>query len=137
RALCARQLAPERCPAASRLGYARLFSPLLDGPLEGPIYLREPNHPLPDLLADLRANGLHIVLYGHTTAPGGRLRIGFPRLPDFPLAKAQFTLVGGRRGVVANSESLCRTSRRAQASLSAHNGRQHRARPSLRLHGHC
>ena len=137
RALCGRKLAPERCPRTSRLGYARLWSPLLDRPLEGPIYLREPARGLPDLLADLRADRIRILLHGHTAAPGGRLRVRFRALPDVPLSRAVFTLAGGRRGIVVNSEALCAGTRRARAALRAHNGKRRQLRPRLRLRGRC
>ena len=136
RALCATQLSADSCPSGSRLGYVRLRSPLLDVPLAGPIYLRIPSHRLPDLLADLRAGSLHVLLHGHTAA-GGRLRVSFPDLPDIPLTEAAFTLRGGERGIFVNSEALCARPRRAGASFSAYNGRQRRVRPMLRLLGHC
>jgi hypothetical protein len=137
RALCARHLPPERCPDASRLGFVRLWSPFLKDPLQGPVYLRVPAERLPDLLVDLRAPQLHLVLDGHTAAPSGRLRIRFPALPDAPLSKAVVTLAGGRRGIFVNSETLCARPRRAAASFSAHNGKQRRLRPLLRLPGRC
>jgi hypothetical protein len=42
------------CPAGSIYGKARATSPLLDAPLEGPVYLRSSNHPLPDLVPALQ-----------------------------------------------------------------------------------
>ena len=82
RALCDRLVSPEHCPADSRLGYARLLSPLLDAPLQGPIYLRAPSGRLPDLIADLQDGQIHLLLHGQIAAPAGRLRIrlsGSPR----------------------------------------------------------
>ena len=137
RALCDRQLPAERCPGSSRLGHARVWSPLLGDSLQGPIYLRAPSGRLPDLLADLRGGGLHFVLHGQTTTSGGRLRIRFPAVPDVPLSKAVLTLTGGRRGVVVNSEGLCGRPRRVSVSLGAHNGDQRQLRPLLRLRGRC
>jgi hypothetical protein len=138
RALCARDLAPEQCPRDSRLGYARLLSPLLSEALQGPIYLRAPSHRFPGLFAGLRAGGLHILLHGRTDAvPGGRLQVSFTELPDLPLTKASITLAGGRNGIFVNSEALCARPRHAAVSLSAHNGKQRRLRPLLRLAGRC
>jgi hypothetical protein len=139
RALCARSPAAGSCPRASRLGHVRLLSPLLPDPLQGPIYLRAPSDRYPDLIADLRgANELHLLLHGSTaTAPGGRFRVRFTGLPDLPMAKASIALSGGRRGIVVNSEGLCARPRSAAVGLSAHNGKQYRLRPSLRLRGRC
>jgi hypothetical protein len=137
RELCSAQLPPESCPSGSRLGYAQLWSPFFDSPLEGPIYLRAPSNRFPDLVADLHADWLHLVLHGSTGAPGGRMRLRFPALPDVPLSKAVVNLAGDRRGIFVNSESLCARPRRAEVSLSAHNGKRRRLRPKLGLRGHC
>jgi hypothetical protein len=137
RSLCARQLPAESCPGNSRIGHVRVWSPLLGDSLEGPIYLRTPSIRLPDLLADLHGGGFHFVLHGQTVVSGGRLRIGFPALPDVPISKAVVTFTGGRHGVVVNSEGLCGRTRRVPVSLGAHNGDQSRLRPRLRLRGRC
>ncbi len=138
RALCARALPAGSCPRASRVGYMRLWSPLFDRPLEGHVYLRVPSHRFPDLVADLRSGGFHVLLHGRTAvAAGGRLRISFPDVPDAPLRKAVVRLLGGPRGIFVNSEALCARPHRAAASLSAHNGKQRQLRPLLRLRGRC
>jgi hypothetical protein len=126
RALCGDELAPEDCPADSVIGRATLWSRLLDAPLEGRIYLREPSGRLPDLLADLRGGGLHLVLHGRISTPPGRLRLRFQNLPDLPFSRALFRFRGGRRGIVVNSESLCRHLGDARVDLSANNGRARR-----------
>ena len=48
------QLAADECPKNSIYGYAKATSPLLDGRLQGPVYLTSSDHELPDLLADLK-----------------------------------------------------------------------------------
>ncbi len=136
-ALCARRLSADSCPGASRLGRARVWSPLLASPLEGSIYLRAPSTRLPDLLVDLRSGEAHVVLHGTTAASGGHLRIRFPGLPDVPFSKAVLTLAGERRGIFVNSEALCGRRRRAAVSLAAHNGKQLRLRPVIHLRGRC
>jgi hypothetical protein len=138
RVLCARGLAPEQCPRDARLGYARLFSPLLSEALQGPIHLRAPSHRFPDLVTELRGGGIHVLLHGHTAAaPGGRLRVRFSGLPDLPLTRASITLAGGRSGIFVNSDALCARPRHAAASLSAHSGKQLRLRPKVSLRGRC
>jgi hypothetical protein len=136
-AMCARGLPPDRCPGASRLGRARVWSPLLGDPMVGPIYLRSPSGRLPGLLVDLRGDGLRFGLDGRVTTAHGRLRLRLSDLPDLPLAKAVLTLAGGRRGLLVNSEGLCAAPRRAKASLRAHNGALRGLRPVVRLRGGC
>ena len=57
--------APTRCPAKSILGTAVAYSPLLDKPLEGPVYFRSNGgeRELPDLVADLNGQ-IHVDLVG-------------------------------------------------------------------------
>jgi hypothetical protein len=136
-ALCSNRLPPERCPPGSRLGFVRLWSPALDGALEGPVYLREPTDGLPDLLAEVRNGGVHLILHGRTTAPDGRLQILLDSLPDLPLTKAILTLAGGGRGILVNSVTLCDAPRRAETSITSQSGVQQRLQPLLRLGGSC
>ena len=136
--LCPRDLAPGRCPPASRLGRAMLSSPLLPEPLAGPVYLRRPSRRYPDLLAELHGGGLAIRIHGRTgSAPGGRLRISLLGLPDIPFSQAEITLAGARHGIFVTSEALCGRRLGAQATLTAHNAKQRHLRPRLRLEGRC
>src|SRR4029077_1327525 len=59
--ICTRaQEAREACPGGSVYGWARAFTPLLAEPLEGPVFLRSSDNPLPDLVASLRGGGIGI-----------------------------------------------------------------------------
>jgi hypothetical protein len=135
--MCDRELPPERCPASSRFGRARIWSPLLGDPLTGSIYLRAPSGRLPGLLVDLHRNGIHLILAGRITTANGGFGIHLSDLPDLPFSKAVFTLPGGRRGLLVNSESLCAAQRRAKVSLQGHNGALRSIRPVLRPRGGC
>jgi hypothetical protein len=137
RALCRRGVPAERCPSGSRFGYVRTWSPLAKEPLEGPIYLREPAQRLPNLVAELRGGGVHLLLHGRIAAPRGRLRVRFGDLPDVPLRKTVITLAGGRRGLLVNSKALCARRLLANARFSAHSGKRRLLHPQVRLHGTC
>jgi hypothetical protein len=137
RELCRRQLPAEACPNGSRLGYARLWSPLLSAPLQGAIYLREPSRGFPDLISELRSGDIRIRLHGRTGASNGRLGLRVEGLPDLPLAKAAISLAGGRRGIFVNSETLCGRKQRVDASVQAQSGKSHRLHPRLHLSGRC
>ena len=54
RNICTRvDFAADVCPKASIYGNATVYTPILDKPLRGPVYLRSSSNPLPDLVLDL------------------------------------------------------------------------------------
>ncbi len=132
RTICTRvQFAASTCPAGSVYGHARAISPLLDQPLEGPVYLRSSSNPLPDLVADL--NGpIHIVLVGRIDSVNGGIRSSFAAVPDAPVSKFVLSMDGGKKGLLVNSQNLCASVNRAGVSLVAQSGKAARQRPALR-----
>ncbi len=105
--VCTRvQFAAGECPAGSVYGYARAFTPLLDRPLEGPVYLRSSSNVLPDLVAALHGQ-VNVVLDGRTDSVHGRIRNSFESIPDVPVSKFELTMPGGPHGLLVNSESIC------------------------------
>src|SRR5665811_601825 len=51
RTICTRdQFANDRCPERAIYGFARAWSPLLDEPVQGPVYLGSSTNPLPDII---------------------------------------------------------------------------------------
>jgi hypothetical protein len=123
RAICTRpQSAADACPPQSAVGSARAETPLLGEPLEGPVYLRSSDNPLPDLVAVLRGGGIRIVLEGRVDSSHGGLRGRFEGLPDAAVTKFTMTIFGGRkRGILVNSENLCRSPQLAVARLLGQN----------------
>jgi hypothetical protein len=123
----------ERCPAASVYGRARAFTPLLDEPLQGPVYLRSSSHPLPDLVAALHSGKIDVNLAGRIDSVGnGRIRNTFAAVPDAPVSKFVLEMQGGRKGLLVNSANLCKSSERAIAAFRAQNGRALDLRPVLK-----
>lgn len=105
--VCTRvQFAADDCPKNSIYGFARAFSPLLDKPLEGPVYLRSSDNTLPDLVSDLRGQ-VEIELDSRTDSVHGHIRNTFDLLPDVPVSKFILTLRGGKRGLLVNSRNQC------------------------------
>jgi hypothetical protein len=121
----------EQCPKGSVYGHARAFTPLLDQPLEGPVYLRSSNHPLPDLVASLGGQ-IHIDLVGRIDAPNGGIRNTFEAVPDAPVSKFVLTMQGGGKGLLENSTDLCKGTHRATARFDGQNGKLHDLRPRVR-----
>ncbi|HET8955333.1 MAG TPA: hypothetical protein VFN18_06720 [Solirubrobacterales bacterium] len=116
----------EACPKNSIYGYARVFTPLLDDPIEGPVFLRSSNHPLPDLVMALHNNQINLNVDGRVdSVKGGRLRGTFELLPDAPVTKAVLNMQGGRKGLFVNSTDLCRRKHNAIVSFVGQNGKVH------------
>jgi hypothetical protein len=124
------QFAEGRCPAKSRLGRVRVFTPLLDEPLEGTVYFRANGgeRPLPDVVFDLNGQ-VHLVLVGHVDSVvrkgsgSSRLRTTFDLVPDAPVSKVVLRLFGGERGLIVNSRNLCAAPRRATVVMDGQNGK--------------
>jgi hypothetical protein len=131
RTVCTRvQFAAGQCPAAI-YGKARAFSPLLDQPLEGPVYLRSSDNRLPDLVADLNGQ-IEIELSGRIDSVKGGIRTSFDLVPDAPVSKFVLEMKGGKRSLLVNSRDLCARPQFAGAAFDAHNGRVADLRPRLR-----
>lgn len=118
------------CPKSSILGQARVWSPLLGAPLEGPAYFRSNGgeRELPDLAIELNGQ-IHIVLVGFIDSVGkkgaevSRVRTRFQNVPDAPVSRFELKLLGGKRGLLENSSNLCRDRAPANLDLSGQNGK--------------
>jgi hypothetical protein len=138
--VCTRvQFAANACPKNSIYGFAEATTPLLDGPLKGPVYLRSSDNPLPDLVAALHGQ-VDIEVDGVTdNAKGGRLRETFSMLPDVPVTKFTLTLRGGKgRGLLVNSRNLCPHRLLSNLVLGAQNGKSlHKKKLKIRKPAAC
>jgi hypothetical protein len=121
--ICTRaQFAAERCPATSIYGRARATTPLMDEPLAGPVYLRASSNDVPDLVAALSGRGIRIDVVGRIDSVEGGMRATYDVLPDAPVSKFSLTLLGGKRGLLVNSENACAAGR-AKARMVGQNNR--------------
>jgi hypothetical protein len=118
------QFNADQCPKKSILGKARVFTPLLDRPLEGPVIFRSNGGErlLPDIVLDLHGQ-IDLLQVGFVDSKKGRLRTTFASTPDAPFSKLVLSLKGGKEGLLQNSENLCEAPRRAKVKLAAQNGR--------------
>jgi hypothetical protein len=135
RTICTRvQFAANACPQAAIYGTARAFTPLLDAPLEGPVYLRSSDHELPDIVFDL--HGLvDVEAVARVDSHKGGIRASVEDVPDAPVSKVIVTMQGGKKGLIVNSRNLCARKSRADADFIGHNGKRHAARPAVRALG--
>jgi hypothetical protein len=133
------QFKEDKCPAASLLGKARAFTPLLDKPLEGPVYFRANGgeRELPDVVVDLRGQ-VHLVLVGAVDAlhkkgsEASRVRTTFATVPDAPVSKFILELKGGKKhGLLVNSANICKTPNRAIVKMAGQNGKTNDSNPEI------
>ena len=131
--VCTRvQFAAHDCPKDSIYGFAEATTPLLDGPLKGPVYLRSSSHELPDMVAALNGQ-VDVVLDGRIDSVKGRLRTTFDTVPDVPVSKFVVTIKGGKkRGLLVNSSNLCGHKYKVIARFRGQNGKKANQKPKLR-----
>jgi hypothetical protein len=132
RTICTRvQFAADACPKGSIYGKAKATTPLLDAPLEGPVYLRSSSNPLPDLVIALHGQ-LDVDLVGRIDSHNGGIRTTFDTVPDAPVTKFTLEMPAGKKGLLVNSRNICNYTNRATAKLTAHNGKIYDFRPVLK-----
>jgi hypothetical protein len=123
--VCTRpQLKSQTCPATSIYGRVKAWTPLLEKPLEGPVYLGVGfGDKLPDIVTELNGQ-IRVLLKGKvdTDAEHG-IRNTFESVPDAPVSRFELRLKGGKKyGLLENSENICRKPQRALSRFSAQNG---------------
>jgi hypothetical protein len=129
--VCTRpQFAAGQCPAKSRYGYARAWTPLLSRPVEGPVYLRSSNNTLPDMVADLKGQ-VSIVLDGRIDSFKGGIRTTFGAIPDLPVSKFVLNLPGGKHGLLQASVNLCEKPVKGIIRLVGQNGKKVTSHPRI------
>ena len=115
----------EKCPPSSIYGFAKATTPLLEKPVEGPVYLRSPlpGHKLPDLVAALNGQ-ISVALVGKIdTGPNHGIRNTFEVVPDAPVTRFELTMQGGKKGLLENSENICAKPQKAIVDFTAQNGK--------------
>jgi len=125
-----------QCPKGARYGYAKAWSPLLDGPATGPVYLRSSNHNLPDLVVALKGPDsapVDVELASRIDSVRGGIRSIFTGIPDVPVSRFVLAMQGGKKGLIVNSRNLCYKpgKNKAKANLLGQNGRVSRTKPRV------
>jgi len=120
-----------QCPAGSIYGFAKAWTPLLDRPLEGPVFLRSSDHKLPDLVASLGGQ-IHIDLDGRIDSPHKRIRTTFEMVPDAPVSRFVLEMQGGKKGLLVNNTELCKARPKGTAVFTGQNGKQVTLHPMMK-----
>ncbi len=108
------------CPVGAVYGRAKVWTPILDEPLSGPVYLRSSNHNLPDLVMALHGI-FDINLASRIDSRHGGIRSTFADIPDAPVSRFVLEMQGGKKGLIVNSRNLCAGKNRADSQLTGQN----------------
>src|SRR4051794_37106771 len=97
---------PATC-ANAQVGTVHAATPLLSGPLDGPVYLVAHSSGLPTLEALMRGQGLDIGLSGTVTFGANGITSVFNAVPDVPITSFVLNLPKGPHSALSASKGLC------------------------------
>jgi hypothetical protein len=130
--VCTRvQYAADQCPPAAIYGHAKAISPLLDKPLEGPVYLRSSSNLLPDLVVALHGQ-IDIDVPLRVDSVRGGIRTTSIAIPDAPVSKFILEMQAGKKGLLINSRNLCKAPAFADVDLDGQNGKSADQNPRVK-----
>jgi NHL repeat len=99
---------PAGCPAASKIGYAIVHTPLIPVPLQGPaIFVSHGGEGWPSLVLVLQGYGITIDLTGSTLIKNGITSTTFKTVPDQPFSSFELTLPEGPYSALTATGNLC------------------------------
>ena len=103
---------PAACPAASKIGYAVVHTPLIPVPLTGPaIFVSHGGEAFPSLTLVLQGYGITIDLVGTTDIKNGVTSTTFKTVPDQPFSSFELTLPEGPYSALTSTGNLCSTTK--------------------------
>jgi hypothetical protein len=99
---------PAGCPAASVVGHAKVITPLLPVPVEGPAYfVSHGGEAFPSLTMVLQGDGVTVDLVGTTFIKKGVTSSTFKSVPDVPFSSFELYLPEGKYSALAANGNLC------------------------------
>jgi hypothetical protein len=122
-----------KCPKSSIYGKAKAWSPLLEKPLEGPVYLVGGyGYKLPALVAELNGQ-IRVLLVGKVDSGKNHgIRTTFEAVPDAPVSRFVLEMKGGKKySLLENSQDICKHRQKAIARFTAQNGRTYDTEPAI------
>ncbi|HEY3960879.1 MAG TPA: hypothetical protein VGL68_10260 [Solirubrobacteraceae bacterium] len=118
------ELNPAACPPESKIGFAKVTTPLLPVPLEGPaIFVSHGGEAFPSLTMVLQGYGVSVDLVGTTfISKGGITSTTFKTVPDVPFNTFTLTLPQGKFSALAANGDLCTSSLTMPSEFLGQNG---------------
>ena len=116
------ELAAKQCAGRQAIGTAVTHTPLLDGPLAGPVYAVSGKGGLPRLAFVLNGQVPLVPRGKSSSVKDGALKTVVPTVPDAPIGDFRLTLFGGKQGYLVNTRSLCAHPVVSTVEYAAQNG---------------
>ncbi len=127
-----KELAATECAGRQAIGRASTSTPLLDQPLEGPVYAVSGSGGLPRLAFILNGQVELLPRADTTTTKGGRLQTTVGVVPDAPIGHFRLTVFGGKQGYLSNTRDICKHNPVTLVEYQAQNGKSFSEKPKLK-----
>jgi hypothetical protein len=118
------ELNPANCPSESKIGYAKVNTPLLPVPLEGPvIFVSHGGEAFPSLTMVLQGDNVTIDIVGATyISKAGVTSTTFKTVPDQPFSSFTLTLPTGKYSALTALGNVCKEKLTMPTEFIAQNG---------------
>jgi hypothetical protein len=118
------ELNPANCPSESKIGYAKVITPDIPVPLEGPaIFVSHGDEAFPSLTMVLQGYGITIDLVGTTfISKAGITSTTFKTVPDQPFSSFTLTLPTGKYSALTALGNVCKEKLSMPTEFIAQNG---------------
>jgi hypothetical protein len=127
---------PSLCPANSKVGTARIKTPVLPGQLSGPAYfVSHGGAAFPDLDLVLTGDNVTVILVGNTNIAKGVTTTNFASTPDVPFTGFELNLPTGPNSAVAANGNLCKQSLVMPTTITAQNGKVFKQNTKINVTG--
>jgi hypothetical protein len=118
-----RELVDKQCAGRTPIGHATTTTPLLDQPLDGPVYAVSGSGGLPRLAFVLNGQVDLVPRADTETVNGGRLKTTVPVVPDAPIGHFRLKVFGGKTGYLINTRDICSNTPVTKIAYTAQSGK--------------
>ncbi len=130
-------LNPADCPPLSKVGTAKVATPVLPDKLSGTgIFVSHGGAAFPDLDLVLQGDGVTVILVGNTNISKGVTTSNYASIPDVPVSSFEVRLPTGKDSVLSAIGNLCKRPLIMPTTITAQNGKVIKQRTKVAV-GSC